>query len=67
MIENKSCEGCRTYIASIENHGIQCASIKYNTNGRCPCMRCIIKMVCYTTCDDFFHFRIERKEVGGDV
>jgi hypothetical protein len=45
------CKGCLTYICSSSTGG--CGSISNNTNGTCPCSKCIVKSVCEEVCKPF--------------
>jgi len=51
----KNCEGC--YIQ------ISCVHIKYSE--ACPCIMCIVKMICREACDERVVFRI-KSEVKDD-
>lgn len=45
------CLGCSTY----EEPGefFDCGYSKYNTNGSCPCCKCIVKMICIDDCKEY--------------
>ena len=45
------CLGCCTYEGPGEH--FDCTYIKYNTNGSCPCCRCIVKMLCLDDCQEY--------------
>lgn len=59
--EYKNCVGCYTDTHHETRQGtITVCNIKMlNREGKCPCTRCIIKMVCHDSCDDFDNFRTE--------
>lgn len=44
-----SCKGCQTADG--------CELTVNNINGKCPCTMCVIKVMCWTTCDNFASFR----------
>jgi hypothetical protein len=56
---SNNCDGCSsdTYYDKAESGGC-CKFNAYNDFGKCPCTRCIIKMMCEDVCDDFDKFRI---------
>lgn len=58
-MNHNNCDGCFTYPPNIDPDDIGCAHVPDNTNGECPCTRCIIKMMCEEPCHDYLAFRIE--------
>lgn len=57
--DTNPCEGCHTYNTRIEYSLIpQCTSHSNNdTVAKCPCVKCVIKMLCINECQDFANFR----------
>ncbi len=51
MTTNK-CEGCHTYI----NAGFRCSTRLIKQSDRCPCIICLIKVVCKKACDEYRKF-----------
>jgi len=43
-IYNKFCQGCAVF--QIDKYLIACNFIADNHDGSCPCVKCIVKMVC---------------------
>ena len=62
--EYKNCVGCYTNTEHKTSIGLVaiCSVKSFNLKGECPCVRCIIKMVCHDSCDDFFNFITAEKE-----
>ena len=56
------CEGCLAYTYSDGSEMVCCYESKYNINGECPCVKCIVKMMCLSICDDYKEFR--KKNTG---
>lgn len=54
-METDPCDGCYS------NHHV--CLVKYNDIDPkgCPCMHCIIKMMCNSCCDDYYELRLEGK------
>jgi len=52
---SKHCKGCITFkvehtLRLNSTHVLTCNFSYFNKDGRCPCVKCIIKMMCMTTC-----------------
>ena len=48
MITEESCKGCKCY----EDEGITwCGIFDYLDNEECPCMNCLVKVMCEMFCD----------------
>jgi len=58
---NKHCNGCLTNSEYVHS-GPHCGMMSFNDKGECPCVNCIIKMMCETLCQDFFHFKTKMEE-----
>lgn len=52
MAIEENCKGCLTYSTSDAKH---CSSD--NSNGKCPCTTCVIKVMCNDACETFNVFR----------
>lgn len=50
MIKNY-CEGCYSYEEEYQDE--HCDAIAFNTEGKCPCTECLIKVMCKMGCDAF--------------
>lgn len=50
---NNECQGCKSFLNEGNDH--YCDAEVTNTVGqyKCPCINCIVKMVCENTCKDF--------------
>ena len=50
---NKLCKGCYTYEQYKKNpkYGVECAGYKIRDKN-CPCMNCLIKVMCLKACDE---------------
>ena len=48
--QSKLCEGCSTF------DGLQCINAADEIEGTCPCISCLIKMVCVDACDLYRKF-----------
>ena len=46
---NPSCEGCNTH--SDEGPPNGCCYREYNEDNSCPCINCLVKMICNDPCD----------------
>lgn len=56
------CNGCSSL--PIEVSGIEAGCFYDRTDG-CPCSRCLIKMMCETSCEDLkFHAQKVKKHIG---
>lgn len=56
------CEGCCAYAFNDGDNMVYCYESKYNSEGECPCVKCIVKPMCLTICEDYIEFR--RKNTG---
>ena len=52
----KQCEGCLYYD---EN----CGTIPQIDNSVCPCVSCLVKMVCTHTCDEWLNYTQEHRDI----
>ncbi len=51
------CEGCDTYIYTTRSSAVvTCTAAKYNDKGQCPCVKCVIKMMCTQMCPAYMSF-----------
>lgn len=51
------CKGCHTYESNTDNEGFPiCNNVPFVYNHYCPCISCIIKGVCNSTCDNFISY-----------
>ncbi len=57
MSRNEHCEGCNTY----NGHGVNCSYIEWNSIGTCPCMICIVKVMCSKTCNIWKGWKNDRR------
>ena len=58
------CDGCFSK-HSHRKHGVliqPCCNMGYNDKGQCPCTLCIVKMMCDSSCDDYFNYRLEKEK-----
>lgn len=53
-----SCEGCYTYRIRTEHKLIpECTATSNDMISKCPCIECIIKVICSNECQGFRDFR----------
>jgi len=58
------CKGCLSFEV-VDNSPIASCAVLYERDGMiCPCIDCVIKMVCETPCEDFDNWDIYLN--GGD-
>ena len=59
-IENKviknECRGCSLYYICIKGYTFK------DTSKRCPCITCLVKMMCRFACEEYVKFRVELRE-----
>lgn len=48
------CQGCTLYFSDEDYYGCELNPL-YEEN-KCPCIECIIKMICDTNCNEFIEF-----------
>jgi len=64
-MDNKNeCEGCVIYNTE---KGLSCPLIEYNEHINCPCRKCLIKVMCTTSCDEFIEYRKRSLKKGKET
>lgn len=60
--EINQCKGCPRfrlyYIESLQRKQKECGFTNYGVRyvANCPCWECLLKVMCTTLCDSFFHY-----------
>ena len=63
------CKGCRTYDYVLELHKGSClagVTPHLSETEQCPCITCIIKVMCNKACDDFHDYMTKYKSKMGE-
>ncbi len=58
----KYCKGCLTnsgYDKDGQGNIVACNITQFNYRGTCPCVKCVVKMICSQACPDYFAFKKE--------
>ena len=65
MKKHKYCDGCGVLFNEIDDEF--CDFYKDNEDGDCPCTECIVKPMCYDSCEAFIEWTYNPIIVEGGV
>ena len=51
------CRGCPVYKASRKAKFIKCDTLDRGMRQHCPCVNCIVKVMCHEGCWDYMNFK----------
>jgi hypothetical protein len=51
------CKGCFSLWSDLRVGNLNCNMAPECNKRRCPCLKCILKMICKKECDDFIKYR----------
>jgi len=55
------CKGCLVYEASRRGKFISCDALDRGIQQYCPCVNCVVKVMCHEGCEDYRNFKKKAK------